>query len=86
MASVNAAISNLPPPQINAFYLQKEAELKLRLTTLLSKRRAAASRVLPDSDEMELAKDHVEWGAVIEGFTLLQNDLLKLQVGLGSYI
>ncbi len=32
--------------KINAFYLQKEAELQLRLETLLSKRRAAAMRGL----------------------------------------
>ncbi|CAG8630774.1 5398_t:CDS:2, partial [Acaulospora colombiana] len=65
--------------KINAFYLKKEAELKLRIIALLSKRQAAASRTLPDSDEREMIKDHVEWQAVEEGFTLLQNDLSKLQ-------
>lgn len=65
--------------QINAFYLQKEAELKLRLETLLSKRRAAASRVLPDAAD-GTPKDHVEWKAVEEGFRLLERDLRKLQV------
>jgi hypothetical protein len=50
------------------------------MITLLSKRQAAASRTLPDTEEPEVIKDHAEWKAVVEGFTLLQNDLLKLQV------
>jgi CDK inhibitor PHO81 len=65
--------------KINAFYLQKEAELKLRLETLLSKRRAAAMRGLPDTSE-ETTTNHVEWSAVEEGFRLLERDLGKLQV------
>ncbi|KZT12789.1 uncharacterized protein LAESUDRAFT_16249 [Laetiporus sulphureus 93-53] len=65
--------------KINAFYLLKEAELKLRLETLLSKRRAAAARVLPDSFD-DATKNHVEWSAVEEGFRLLERDLGKLQV------
>ena len=65
--------------QINAFYLEKEAELKLRLETLLSKRRTAAMRVLPDSLD-DATKNHVEWSAVEEGFRLLERDIGKLQV------
>ena len=65
--------------QINGFYLQKEAELKLRLETLLSKRRAAATRVLPDETD-DTPKDHVEWKAVEEGFRLLARDLGNIQV------
>jgi len=61
--------------QINAFYLQKEAEVTLRMETLLSKRRAAAMRGIPD-----MAQNHVEWSAVEEGFRLLERDLGKLQV------
>ena len=72
--------------QINAFYLEKEAELQLRLETLLSKRRAAASRVPPDSLDDYSAKDHVEWNAVSEGFHLLERDLGKLQVPLSTPI
>ncbi|CCM04807.1 uncharacterized protein FIBRA_07000 [Fibroporia radiculosa] len=64
--------------QINAFYLEKEAELKLRLETLLSKRRAAAALVLPDLVD-DAYKNHVEWSAVEEGFRLLERDLGKLQ-------
>lgn len=60
--------------------MEKEAELKLRLETLLSKRRAAASRVPPESLDEYSAKDHVEWNAVSEGFHLLERDLGKLQV------
>lgn len=64
--------------KINGFYLQKEAELKLRLETLLSKRRAAAMRGLPDPTDGSSAQ-HVEWTAVEEGFRLLERDLGKLQ-------
>ncbi|KAF8897214.1 hypothetical protein BD779DRAFT_1489617 [Infundibulicybe gibba] len=55
--------------KINGFYLRKEAELKLRMETLLSKRRAAAMRGLPAT----------LWSAVEEGFRLLERDLGKLQ-------
>ncbi|KAF8076069.1 cyclin-dependent protein kinase inhibitor [Lyophyllum atratum] len=64
--------------KINDFYLQKEAELKLRMETLLSKRRAAAMRGLPDTTS-EVTQNHVEWSAVEEGFRLLERDLGKLQ-------
>ena len=65
--------------EINSFYLRKEAELKIRLETLLSKRRAAAMRGLPESVE-DPSQNHVEWSAVEEGFRLLERDLGKLQV------
>ncbi|KAI6004128.1 cyclin-dependent protein kinase inhibitor [Pisolithus albus] len=65
--------------KINTFYLQKEAELKLRLETLLSKRRAAALRGLPDGNDGSTL-NHVEWSAVEEGFRLLERDLGKLQI------
>ncbi|KAI0303064.1 hypothetical protein BC826DRAFT_1089488 [Russula brevipes] len=64
--------------KINAFYLRKEAELKLRLETLLSKRRAAAWRAPPDSLD-DTTPNYVEWKAVEEGFHLLERDLSKLQ-------
>lgn len=67
-------------PQINAFYLEKEAELTLRLETLLSKRRAAAMHILPDALDDYTTLNHVEWSAVAEGFRLLERDLGKLQV------
>ncbi|KAF9452150.1 cyclin-dependent protein kinase inhibitor [Macrolepiota fuliginosa MF-IS2] len=62
--------------KINGFYLQKEAELRLRLETLLSKRRAAAARGFPDVSDTAV---HSEWSAVEEGFRLLERDLGKLQ-------
>ncbi|KAF8639626.1 hypothetical protein AX17_000891 [Amanita inopinata Kibby_2008] len=65
--------------KVNNFYLQQEAELKMRLETLLSKRRAAAMRGLPDPNDGSMAKNHVEWSAVEEGFRLLERDLGKLQ-------
>jgi hypothetical protein len=71
--------------QINAFYLQKEAGLQLRLETLLSKRRAAAMRVLPVFGDDD-TRDHVEWNAVEEGLRLLERDLGKLQAGLTSLV
>ncbi|KAI4525868.1 hypothetical protein K525DRAFT_234073, partial [Schizophyllum commune Loenen D] len=65
--------------KINLFYLQKEAELRLRLETLLSKRRAAVLRGVPSSPD-DVAQKNVEWSAVEEGFRLLERDLGKLQV------
>lgn len=73
------AYTSLRMLQINAFYLQKEAELKLRLETLLSKRKAAAERTFPDKGN-STPKDNVEWRAVEEGLRLLERDLAKLQV------
>ena len=64
--------------QINGFYLQKEAEVILRMETLLSKRRAAAVRGVPDVSD-DNSPNHVEWSAVEEGFRLLERDLAKLQ-------
>lgn len=65
--------------QINSFYLQKEAEVTLRMETLLSKRRDAAMRGIPNLT----GDSHVEWSAVEEGFRLLERDLEKLQVRAG---
>ncbi|KAJ7688424.1 cyclin-dependent protein kinase inhibitor [Mycena rosella] len=64
--------------KINEFYLQKEAGLKLRLETLLSKRRAAAMRGFPDTLD-DTTQNNVEWSAVEEGFRHLERDLGKLQ-------
>jgi len=46
---------------------------------LLSKRRAAAMRGLPDIAG-DTTQNNVEWSAVEEGFRLLERDLGKLQV------
>lgn len=53
--------------------------MTLRMETLLSKRRAAAMRGIPDPSS-DTAQNHVEWSAVEEGFRLLERDLGKLQV------
>ncbi|PPR02469.1 hypothetical protein CVT24_002018 [Panaeolus cyanescens] len=65
--------------KINSFYLQKEAEVLLRMETLLSKRRAAAMRGLPETSAENATLNHAEWSAVEEGFRLLERDLTKLQ-------
>ncbi|KAK3113663.1 polarity establishment/cellular polarization, partial [Teratosphaeriaceae sp. CCFEE 6253] len=59
--------------RVNTFYLQKEAELKLRLRTLLDKKRALESRVTPAS---KLSSGYV---TLDEGFRMFSNDLDKLQ-------
>ena len=78
-SAYNIRIWRISGTQINAFYLEKEAELKLRLETLLSKLRAAAVRILPEAGD-DATKNHVEWSAVEEGFRLLERDIGKLQV------
>ena len=53
--------------------------MTLRMEELLSKRRAAAMRGLPDITG-DTTQSNVEWSAVEEGFRLLERDLRKLQV------
>ena len=48
------------------------------METLLSKRRAAAVRGVPEVSD-DSSPNHVEWSAVEEGFRLLERDLAKLQ-------
>ncbi|KXT17637.1 hypothetical protein AC579_10152 [Pseudocercospora musae] len=59
--------------KVNTFYLQKEAELKLRLRTLQDKKRGLQSRATPAS---KLSSSFV---TLDEGFRLFSNDLDKLQ-------
>lgn len=59
--------------KVNTFYLQKEAELKLRLRTLLDKKAGVQSRATPAS---KLSSSYV---TLDEGFRLFSNDLDKLQ-------
>ncbi|RMZ30217.1 hypothetical protein D0859_05707 [Hortaea werneckii] len=59
--------------KVNTFYLQKEAELKLRLRTLLDKKRALQSRNTPAT---KLSSSYV---TLNEGFRLFSSDLDKLQ-------
>ncbi|KAK7732933.1 phosphate system positive regulatory protein pho81 [Botryosphaeria dothidea] len=59
--------------KVNKLYLQKEAELKLRLTTLLEKKRSLQSQPIPIS---KLSSKYV---ILEEAFRLFSNDLNKLQ-------
>ncbi|MBE7179916.1 MAG: hypothetical protein INR71_01705, partial [Terriglobus roseus] len=59
--------------KVNTFYLQKEAELKLRLTSLLEKKRAMQSR------RTESSKTSSRYIALEEGFRQFSGDLSKLQ-------
>ncbi|KJX96557.1 hypothetical protein TI39_contig614g00007 [Zymoseptoria brevis] len=59
--------------KVNIFYLQKEAELKLRLRTLLDKKKGLQSRGTTAS---KLSSSYV---TLDEGFRLFSNDLDKLQ-------
>ncbi|MCJ1475334.1 phosphate system positive regulatory protein pho81 [Lambiella insularis] len=59
--------------RVNAFYLQKEAELKLRLKTLLDKKRVMQSKSATAS------KVSASFVTLEEGFQQFGNDLNKLQ-------
>ncbi|KAL9104682.1 MAG: hypothetical protein Q9163_000425 [Psora crenata] len=59
--------------KVNAFYLQKEAELKLRLKTLLDKKKVMQARSTPAS------KISASFITLQEGFQQFGNDLNKLQ-------
>ncbi|XXG97150.1 ubiquitin-binding protein cue5 [Hypoxylon texense] len=58
--------------KVNAFYLQKEAELKIRLKTLLDKKRVLQSR-------QGISRRSAKFATLEEGFQQFANDLNKLQ-------
>ncbi|KAI1269480.1 hypothetical protein F5Y18DRAFT_99687 [Xylariaceae sp. FL1019] len=58
--------------KVNAFYLQKEAELKVRLGTLIDKKRVLKSR-------QGLSRRSAKFTTLEEGFQQFANDLNKLQ-------
>ncbi|KAI1447423.1 SPX domain-containing protein [Annulohypoxylon stygium] len=58
--------------KVNAFYLQKEAELKIRLKTLLDKKRVLQSR-------HGVSRRSAKFTTLEEGFQQFANDLNKLQ-------
>ncbi|KAK4157464.1 hypothetical protein C8A00DRAFT_40178 [Chaetomidium leptoderma] len=58
--------------KVNAFYLQKEAELKVRLKTLLDKKRVIQSR-------HGVSRQSAKFTTLQEGFQQFANDLNKLQ-------
>jgi len=59
--------------KVNTCYLQKEAELKLRLNSLLEKKRAMQAQATP------ILKSSSRYIAIEEGFRQFSNDLNKLQ-------
>ncbi|KXX77663.1 Ankyrin repeat protein nuc-2, partial [Madurella mycetomatis] len=59
--------------KVNAFYLQKEAELKIRLKTLLDKKKALRSR------NHGVSRRSAKFTTLQEGFQQFANDLNKLQ-------
>ncbi|KAI1631938.1 SPX domain-containing protein [Biscogniauxia mediterranea] len=58
--------------KVNAFYLQKEAELKIRLKTLLDKKRVLQSR-------QGVSRQSAKFTTLEEGFQQFATDLNKLQ-------
>ncbi|KAI0200639.1 hypothetical protein F4808DRAFT_158200 [Astrocystis sublimbata] len=58
--------------KVNAFYLQKEAELKIRLKTLLDKKKVLKSR-------QGISRRSAKFTTLEEGFQQFANDLNKLQ-------
>lgn len=61
--------------KINSFYLQKEAELKARLQTLIEKKRL----IFEARSSFKLSKDSPSYVALYEGFRYFEKDLSKLQ-------
>ncbi|KAL8288095.1 hypothetical protein RB600_003836 [Gaeumannomyces tritici] len=59
--------------KVNAFYLQKEAELKIRLRTLLDKKKLVKSR------SHGISRKSAKFATLQEGFQQFANDLNKLQ-------
>lgn len=59
--------------KVNAFYLQKEAELKIRLKTLLDKKKVMQSR------SQNTSRRSAKFTTLEEGFQQFGNDLNKLQ-------
>ncbi|RAL64063.1 hypothetical protein DID88_003251 [Monilinia fructigena] len=59
--------------KVNAFYLQKEAELKIRLKTLLDKKKVLQSRT------QNTSRRSAKFTTLEEGFQQFGNDLNKLQ-------
>ncbi|KAI0101840.1 hypothetical protein GGR51DRAFT_304943 [Nemania sp. FL0031] len=58
--------------KVNAFYLQKEAELKIRLKTLIDKKKVLKSR-------QGISRRSAKFTTLEEGFQQFANDLNKLQ-------
>ncbi|GAA5978148.1 hypothetical protein JCM10908_004246 [Rhodotorula pacifica] len=66
--------------KINDFYYQRESALKVRLRTLIDKRKLlTASLSDPDGKVKALSRDSSSFGALYEGFRNFERDLGRLQ-------
>ena len=67
--------------QINAFYLQKEAELKGRMRTLIDKRKNIQMHL-----GGTLSRSSAAFNALYDGLRYFERDLSKLQVGRSAFL
>lgn len=68
-------------PQINTFYYQRESALKVRLRTLIDKRKLLTASLSDASGKVKaLSRDSSSYGALYEGFRNFERDLGRLQV------
>lgn len=69
--------------QINAFYYQRESTLKVRLRTLIDKRKLLQASLSDSQGKVKpLNRDSSSYGALYEGFRNFERDLGRLQVRL----
>lgn len=68
--------------RINAFYLQKESDLRARLTTLITKKRRLIQATLRArrGKEARVSRNAPAFVVLLEGFRYFEKDLGKLQV------
>ena len=65
--------------KINAFYLQKESELRTRLTTLITKKRHLIALANRPVGHNVITRDTPSLVTLLEGFRYFEKDLSKLQ-------
>ncbi|ORY78483.1 hypothetical protein BCR35DRAFT_103466 [Leucosporidium creatinivorum] len=66
--------------KINAFYYQRESALKVRLRTLIDKRKLLTASLSDASGKVKaLSRDSSSYGALYEGFRNFERDLGRLQ-------
>lgn len=67
--------------QINAFYYQRESTLKVRLRTLIDKRKILQASLSDAQGKVKaLNRESSSYGALYEGFRNFERDLGRLQV------
>lgn len=73
--------------QINTFYYQREATLKVRLRTLIDKRKLLQASLSDAHGKVKaLSRDSSSYGALYEGFRNFERDLGRLQVSAESLV